>query len=480
MRKFALSVLVLAVSCGVEKQKAPYTSRVQALSNDLVISEVYGGGGTSTGAYRYDFIELFNRGSAPVSLSGKSLQYASETGTNWTVNALSGSVQPGRYFLARMGSAGSGGAALPMHDDTGVSALSSTAGKVALVSNMTQLTGACPTSANIIDLVGYGANTNCSEGQSTPNTTASSSVRRGGNGCFETDNNRNDFTVGTPTPRSSSAAAVNCANMPNDGGTVIPPSDGGCLVISTWATVDSSAGYQPATEIAGAELYTAETDAGYDILSFEAYYGAGLMLPATRTFSTMDTYGGCELCAIVSLGCDNNGTCAREYFAQGGTGTVTVGTQDEAAGRFEGTLSNVRLVEWDFTNDEAIAGGTCVQLAGATFSVAWDLDAGMGGGSAGGGSAGGGSAAGGSAGGRAGGSATGGGSTAGGSANAGGAPSTGGGASSAGGGQATSGGAAGGGNLTTKKACGCSGGADTVLAQALAGLVLLRLTRRRR
>lgn len=226
MRKLVLPVLVLAVSCGVEKQKTPYTSRVQALSNDLVISEVYGGGGTSTGAYRYDFIELFNRGSAPVSLSGKSLQYASETGTSWTVNALTGSVQPGRYFLVRMGSAGSGGAALPMHDDTGVSALSSTAGKVALVSNMTQLTGACPTSANIIDLVGYGANTNCSEGQSTPNTTASSSVRRGGNGCFETDNNRNDFTVGTPTPRSSSAAAVNCANMPNDGGTVIPPSDG--------------------------------------------------------------------------------------------------------------------------------------------------------------------------------------------------------------------------------------------------------------
>lgn len=473
MRQLALPVVLLVVaSCGVEKPKAPYSSRVQALSNDLVISEVYGGGGTSTGAYRYDFIELFNRGSAPVSLSGKSLQYASETGTSWTVNALTGTVQPGRYFLVRMGSQGTGGVALPTADDTGLSSLSSTAGKVALVSNMTQLMGACPTSANIIDLVGYGMNTNCSEGMSTPNTTASSSVRRGGNGCFETDNNRNDFTVGTPTPKNAAAAAVNCANMPNDGGTVIPPSDGGCLTITSWATVDSAAGYQPATEIAGAELYTADGDAGYDILSFEAYYGAGLMLPATRQFTTGDTYGSCELCAIVSLRCDNNGTCAKEYFAQGGSGTVTVATQDEVAGRFEGSLSNVRLVEWDFTNDEAIPGGGCVVLSGATVSLAWDLDAGMGGGGAGGGraggSAGGGPAGGGAGGGRAGGSATGGGS----GSTGGGSASTGGGAASAGG---AAGGTAGGGNLTTKKACGCSAGADSLLA--LAGLLLLRRRR---
>src|SRR2546425_9442782 len=50
-------------------------------SPDLVISQVYGGGGNTGATYTNDFIEIFNRGTAPVSLSGKSLQYASATGT---------------------------------------------------------------------------------------------------------------------------------------------------------------------------------------------------------------------------------------------------------------------------------------------------------------------------------------------------------------------------------------------------------------
>ncbi|MDP1916734.1 MAG: lamin tail domain-containing protein [Myxococcales bacterium] len=473
------AVLAALVSCGVPHEKAPYASRVQALSNDVVISEVYGGGGGSTGAYRFDFVELFNRGSATVSLNGWSIQYASDTGGSWSVATLSGSIQPGRYFLVRMGTTGSAGQTLPTPDDTGMIAMSGTAGKIALVNRTTGLSGACPNSTSIVDLVGYGANTNCSEGMSTPNTTASSSVRRGGNGCFETDNNRNDFTVGTPTPKNATAAAINCANMPNDGGVVIIPGDGGCTFISTWPTVDSAAGYQPSNTTAGAELYTQvfeQADGGMQILSFEAYFGATppLMLPATRAFAAGDTYGNCELCAILSGGCDDVGTCTEDYFAQGGSGTVTVATEDEGAGRFEGTLTNVRFVAWDFQADEALPSGACFVVGSTQFSVAWDTDAGMGGGSAGGGSAGGGRA-----GGTAGGGAAGGGS-AGGSAVGGGTSSAGGTASTGGGTARLDGGMGGGGNLTTKKACGCSTGADAMLAQVLAGLLVLRVTRRRR
>ncbi len=469
------AVLAALVSCGVPHEKAPYASRVQALSNDVVISEVYGGGGGSTGAYRFDFVELFNRGSATVSLNGWSIQYASDTGGSWSVATLSGSIQPGRYFLVRMGTTGSAGQTLPTPDDTGMIAMSGTAGKVALVNRTTGLSGACPTSTSIVDLVGYGANTNCSEGMSTPNTTASSSVRRGGNGCFETDNNRNDFTVGTPTPKNATAAAINCANMPNDGGVVIIPGDGGCTFISTWPTVDSAAGYQPSNTTAGAELYTQvfeQADGGMQILSFEAYFGATppLMLPATRAFAAGDTYGNCELCAILSGGCNDVGTCTEDYFAQGGSGTVTVATEDEGAGRFEGTLTNVRFVAWDFQADEALPSGACFVVGSTQFSVAWDTDAGMGGGSAGGGSAGGGSAGGGAAGG----------GSAGGSAVGGGTSSAGGTASTGGGTARLDGGMGGGGNLTTKKACGCSTGADAMLAQVLAGLLVLRVTRRRR
>ena len=51
-------------------------------SPSLVISQVYGGGGNSSSKYKNDFIELFNRGTTAISLSGWSVQYASATGSS--------------------------------------------------------------------------------------------------------------------------------------------------------------------------------------------------------------------------------------------------------------------------------------------------------------------------------------------------------------------------------------------------------------
>jgi uncharacterized protein len=49
------------------------TERVQALSADIVISQVYGGGGNSGATYTHDFVELFNRGTSSVSsMAGQS------------------------------------------------------------------------------------------------------------------------------------------------------------------------------------------------------------------------------------------------------------------------------------------------------------------------------------------------------------------------------------------------------------------------
>ena len=78
----------------------------QALSPDIVISQVYGGGGNAGAPYQNDFVELFNRGTTTVSLSGMSVQYASATGTgNFGTNpiaALSGSLAPGQYYLVQL------------------------------------------------------------------------------------------------------------------------------------------------------------------------------------------------------------------------------------------------------------------------------------------------------------------------------------------------------------------------------------------
>jgi hypothetical protein len=46
---------------------------------DVVISQVYGGGGGS-GYYKYDYVELYNRTDTAVDVSTWSIQYGSATG----------------------------------------------------------------------------------------------------------------------------------------------------------------------------------------------------------------------------------------------------------------------------------------------------------------------------------------------------------------------------------------------------------------
>src|SRR5215468_6461519 len=61
----------------------------QAVSPDIVISQVYGGGGNTGAPYTNDFVELYNRGTGPASVAGWSVQYASATGTgNFAANGV--------------------------------------------------------------------------------------------------------------------------------------------------------------------------------------------------------------------------------------------------------------------------------------------------------------------------------------------------------------------------------------------------------
>src|ERR671924_525462 len=98
-----------------------------AVSPNLVVSQVYGGGGNSGATLKNDFIELYNRSAAPVSVTGWSVQYAATTGTTWQRTALSGTIAAGGYYLVQE-AAGAGGAGdLPPPDATGSIAMSATA-----------------------------------------------------------------------------------------------------------------------------------------------------------------------------------------------------------------------------------------------------------------------------------------------------------------------------------------------------------------
>jgi predicted extracellular nuclease len=189
-----------------------------AVSPNVVISQVYGGGGNSGAQYTNDYIELYNRGTTTVSLVGWSLQYASATGTgNFGANSsqitpLSGSLAPGQYFLVQEAAGSGSPAPLPTPDVTDSTPInmSATGGKVALAATSTSLgcnggsTACSPAAlALIVDLVGWdGANFFEGSGAApaTSNTTADF---RNGNGSVDTDDNAADFTAGAPNPRNS-------------------------------------------------------------------------------------------------------------------------------------------------------------------------------------------------------------------------------------------------------------------------------------
>jgi hypothetical protein len=179
----------------------------------LVISQVYGGGGTSAATYKNDFVELRNLTSSPISLAGYSVQYASAAGTSWLAALLTGTVPAGAYFLVQLGG-NSGLAALPTPDaiPTNPLNLSGTAGKIALVNGTTALSDTCPVGAAIIDFVGYGTTATCFEGPApTAATSSTTSVQRVQSACSDLNNNNGDFAVGAPNPRNSTTATSPCS-----------------------------------------------------------------------------------------------------------------------------------------------------------------------------------------------------------------------------------------------------------------------------
>jgi uncharacterized protein (TIGR03437 family) len=177
----------------------------------VVVSQVYGGGGNTAAPFRNDFIEIFNAGTTPVSMVGWSVQYASATGTSWSVTNLNGTLAPGQYYLVQEASGGSSGATLPTPDAVGTVSMAASSGKVALVTTTTALSGACPVSANIGDLVGYGPSASCFRGNGPTaapgNTTA---VVRRSSGCTDTGNNLDDFVTGSPVPRNTTSTLNPC------------------------------------------------------------------------------------------------------------------------------------------------------------------------------------------------------------------------------------------------------------------------------
>ncbi|MCD0478919.1 lamin tail domain-containing protein [Chryseobacterium sp. LC2016-29] len=195
---------------------------IAAFSNaQIVINEVYTGGGLLGAAITNDFIELKNIGSSTSSLNGATIQFASSSGTFTQYYTLpSITLNPGQTYLIQQGSDGLGGlinllnpnlivtVLLNLDGSPGVGVgvgLALTSGKVALASNATTVTG--PTAANVLDFVGYGLANQFEGTGAAPSPTILNSISRTSG---DTNNNSVDFTISLPTPQATSGTlAVN-------------------------------------------------------------------------------------------------------------------------------------------------------------------------------------------------------------------------------------------------------------------------------
>lgn len=200
----------------------------------LVISQVYGGGGNSTAFYRYDFIEIFNKGTTTVdfSVTPYAVHYAgvgSSFGSTNKTDINTGTLAPGQYLLIQEASGANTAAAnLPTPDFIGTIAMGATSGKVALTLGTAVLAStSCPgddlvnpfnpNSSAIVDFVGYGSTAgnagHCYEGTGPTAAPANNtSVVRKAAGCQDTNVNSGDFDVSAapPTPRNKLTTPAPC------------------------------------------------------------------------------------------------------------------------------------------------------------------------------------------------------------------------------------------------------------------------------
>jgi predicted extracellular nuclease len=281
----------------------PLTLFAGSLPAQVVISQVYGGGGNAGSTFKNDFIEVFNRGVSAVSLNGWSVQYASAAGTTWQVTNLTNTMlQPGQYYLVQESQGAGGTTNLPTPDATGTIAMSATVGKVALVNSTTALSGSCPSSASIQDLIGYGTGTggaSCFEGTTAaPTLTNTTADLRAAAGCTDNNTNSTDFSSGAPNPRNTATATNLCG-----GATPITITNASPL---TAGTVN-----QPYSVTFTA---TGGTGSGYTFSQFSGTFPPGLTLTGATLSGMPNTTAGSPFSFTIQV-TDSGSNTAQKTFS---------------------------------------------------------------------------------------------------------------------------------------------------------------------
>ncbi|MCL2522519.1 MAG: lamin tail domain-containing protein [Erysipelotrichales bacterium] len=188
---------------------------------NVMISQIYAGGGNVNAPYNQKFVELFNPFNEAVDISGWSLRYVAPAAANFPnpgqgnfLTFPAGTTIPARSFFLIGIHQGATGANLPVavdFEDTRAQRVNpgANAGILILMNDTAPFTNAY--AANVVDLVGWFANAN------TPvNLFAGQPIQRAGsnvssfirNNLINTFNNHNDFGIlARPNPRNSTMTA---------------------------------------------------------------------------------------------------------------------------------------------------------------------------------------------------------------------------------------------------------------------------------
>ncbi len=189
----------------------------------IVISEIYGGGGDAGSTLINDYIILKNTGSETVSLRGATLQYADSNGIFTQYHTLPDiALSSGQSYLIQEGSGGEGISNLPAPDFMAGNILTfdgsqnssaglnfnMASGKVVLAGNALQVINA--DDPNVIDLVNYGTSVQFAGTNAALSPTAATAFKR----VFEnTADNVADFIIAPVNPVNSTAGAQAIADV---------------------------------------------------------------------------------------------------------------------------------------------------------------------------------------------------------------------------------------------------------------------------
>lgn len=219
------TVTTVVTSFSSESSSSAPAPAQPAAAGDIVISQIYAGGGNTGSTYQNNYLELFNRTNANIDFRGWRIYLASGNGSfNEVISVSSSSPIPiaaQGYFLFGFGPSSSNGAPVPadiffpfFSPFPGVPGTNlSPSGKVFITMPNTSLIGStCPLpNSQIVDFVGYGSSITCFEGTGPTATISNTTAAvRQANGCTDTDNNNTDFAVSAPNPRNSNSARNIC------------------------------------------------------------------------------------------------------------------------------------------------------------------------------------------------------------------------------------------------------------------------------